>query len=210
SAGLFAETGILASKFGDVMDRIVVLSETDSLTGLTNRRQYQILLDHEFNMSKRHNAPLAVLMIDVDHFKLVNDRYGHLVGDEVLQMIAHVIRDACRKTDVAGRFGGEEFSVILPRTSMDQAAVLADRIRTEVLHRVVMHEQEMVKAAISIGVASIPQMPCNRPEDLVDFADRALYCAKRTGRNRTVLANQLVPEEPANAPTEPAVRPALT
>lgn len=211
SAGLFAETGILARKFSDVMDRIVQLSETDALTGLKNRRHYQLLLSHEFNMSRRHNAPLAVLMIDVDHFKMVNDRHGHLVGDEVLQMVARTIQDACRKSDVAGRYGGEEFSLILPRTSTDQALVLGERIRSEVLHRSIMHAEELVKVTISVGVASMPQMPCQRPEDLIDHADRALYAAKHAGRNRTICAsqldekNQLRPTAAPDATARPAV-----
>jgi diguanylate cyclase (GGDEF)-like protein len=200
ASGLFAETGILARKFSDVMGRIVTLSETDPLTGLTNRRQFRLLLEHEFNLSLRHNAPLAVLMIDVDFFKQVNDKYGHLVGDEVLTMVARTIQDAVRKTDVSGRYGGEEFAVVLPRTSMDQAAVLGERIRDEILRRVVMHEQDLVKVTVSVGVASMPQMACRRPEDLLNFADQAMYVAKRAGRNRTELASEMNAETQAQSP----------
>ncbi len=193
SSGLFAETGILARKFSDVMDRIVVLSETDPLTGLANRRQFQILLNHEFHLSKRHGSPLAALMIDIDFFKQVNDRYGHLLGDEVLQMVAATVHQVCRKTDVCGRYGGEEFAVVLPRTDMQQAAHIGERVREEIIQRAVRHGVEKVAVTVSVGVAAIPEMPCTRPEDLLDLADKALYRAKGSGRNRTVLASELAP-----------------
>jgi diguanylate cyclase (GGDEF)-like protein len=200
ATGLFAEAGILATKFAGVMGRIVELSQIDGLTGLINRRQFQILLDHEFNMSHRHGSPLAMMMIDVDRFKRVNDTFGHLVGDEVLAMVARAVAESTRRSDVCARYGGEEFAVILPRTTMEQALPIAERIRDEIARRVVLRNPDSIKVTASIGVASIPEMMCARPEHLVDAADRALYLAKRLGRDRAVLASELPPTETALGP----------
>ncbi len=226
SAGLFAETGFLARRFSDVMERIVVLSETDPLTGLLNRRQFQVLLEHEFLLSRRHNTPLAALMIDIDFFKQVNDRCGHRVGDEVLQMVARAVRRICRRSDICGRYGGEEFAAILPRTTSREAAVLAERIRDAVRAGSIVEEDpgpagegpdtagsESDPAApdrksgpravtVSVGVAAVPESSCLRPDDLLDLADKALYAAKHSGRDRTVLASALDPQLPA-APDGP-------
>ena len=193
ATGLFAEAGILAGKFAGVMGRIVELSQIDGLTGLINRRQFQILLDHEFHMSQRHGSALAMMMIDVDRFKRVNDTFGHLVGDEVLAMVARAVADATRRSDVCARYGGEEFAVILPHTTMEQALPIAERIRGEIARRVVLRNPNSIKVTASIGVASIPQIECGRPEHLVDAADRAMYLAKRLGRDRAALASDLPP-----------------
>ncbi len=188
SVGLFAEAGVVARKFTTVLDRIVVLSETDPLTGLSNRRQFQILLDHEFHLAKRHGHDLSVMMMDIDHFKKVNDTYGHLVGDQVLQMVAETIRHVSRRSDVCARYGGEEFAIILPHTNMDQAAALSERLREQLATEWVETVDGSVKVTISVGVSAVPELSCPRAEELVDQADQSLYKAKRSGRNRTVVA----------------------
>ncbi|MCG3178907.1 MAG: hypothetical protein BIFFINMI_01237 [Phycisphaerae bacterium] len=189
-SGLFAEAGIVARKFASVLDRIVLLSETDPLTGLTNRRQFQILLNHEFQLSDRHRHAMAILMMDIDHFKQVNDKHGHMAGDEVLRAVAETVRAVCRKTDVAARYGGEEFAIILPHTTVAQAAHLGERIRQSLAARSITLPDGAIGVTVSVGVAGFPQVPCESGDELVDRADQALYEAKHAGRNRTVLAGR--------------------
>jgi diguanylate cyclase (GGDEF)-like protein len=155
------------------------LSVTDPLTGLLNRRYIEARLTEEVKRSNRHGFPMSFMMLDVDNFKAYNDRYGHPAGDEALKLVGHVIRETLRGADVAARFGGEEFSILLPQTTGDEAAAIAERIRYNMELTSFHHRQ----VTVSIGIASCSAELCSAP-NIVSAADRALYEAKRRGRNR--------------------------
>ena len=161
------------------------LSTIDALTGLRSRRYVKELLSIEFLRARRYGTPLAVLMADLDHFKDVNDRYGHPAGDVVLQGVAERLLSSLRATDSAGRYGGEELLVVLPQNDANGGVVLAERWRLLVENTVYMgSERQTISVTISIGVAEY-QEAFETPDDLIAAADKALYRAKEKGRNRT-------------------------
>ncbi len=159
----------------------------DTLTGLYNRWYVVEKIDSEINRSLRHGSPMAVLMLDIDHFKRVNDSYGHSVGDVVLQSVGRVLRESCRVYDVPGRYGGEEFCIVLPETRIGNTAVVAERIRGRLESTEMMVGDIALSVTASIGIAGVESSPQDRvlsPAALIDRADRALYSAKHRGRNR--------------------------
>ena len=171
----------------DGEERYRLLSQTDSLTGLYNSRHLQEQLPMEIGRVRRYGRPLSLLVLDCDRFKAVNDRYGHLGGDRVLQNLAHSITQCLRSSDVAFRYGGEEFVVMLPETDATSALAIAERLRLLFGGlKTVAPSGETIQCTVSIGVAVC------RPEDeewsLIRRADEACYRAKQTGRNRVVLA----------------------
>jgi len=160
------------------------LCTTDPLTHAANVRSFRDILRHEFRIAKRYNQPLSVLMLDVDHFKVVNDEYGHPSGDYVLKETAVILKQSVRESDVVARTGGEEFSVILPKADRDQAGQFADRIRREVGARKFSVYSRDIHVTISIGSATYPaDAEITAPEMLVYFADQALLRAKESGRD---------------------------
>jgi len=164
------------------------LARTDPLTGVNNRRHLYELAQHEFEVSQRYRQPLSVMMFDLDHFKKVNDTYGHQVGDQVLRLTTQVVGGGLRSADIIGRYGGEEFIVLLPMTTAQQAFALAERIRNEVAQVVVETEKGSVSVTISIGVVAMDETsPAESVESLFRRADEAMYGAKQSGRNRTVI-----------------------
>ena len=172
----------LAAK-NEILEKLAL---TDPLTGLANRRAFQEALEAEVARVGRHGRPASLLFLDLDHFKAVNDSHGHAVGDEVLAGFSRVLRRGCRKGDLAARFGGEEFSILLPTTGRFPASLVAERIRkaTEALPLGRMHP---VQVTVSIGVASTEELPEPREAaELLRRADAALYRAKTEGRNRVV------------------------
>jgi two-component system chemotaxis family response regulator WspR len=168
------------------------LTNVDGLTGLSNRRYFDEYLQKEWERAQRERMPLALLMMDVDHFKLYNDSYGHLGGDDVLRRVAAVLRQAARRpADVAARYGGEEFALIMPGTPLEGAVAQAETLRAGVEALALPHRASLTAShvTISIGAASIvPERPAT-PSALIHAADGALYQAKRAGRNR-VLSSQ--------------------
>jgi diguanylate cyclase (GGDEF)-like protein len=159
------------------------LSTVDVLTGLRTRRYVKELLSIEFLRARRYGTPLAILMADLDHFKEVNDRYGHPAGDAVLQGVADSLLSSLRATDTAGRYGGEELLVVLPQNDAEGGAVLAERWRGAVDGVTYKSpEEEAISVTISIGVAEYAE-GFETPDDLVAAADKALYRAKANGRN---------------------------
>jgi len=164
-------------------DRLQELSIRDSLTRIYNRRYFMQRFFEEFSRAKKFNLNLAFLMIDIDYFKKTNDTYGHLVGDAVLREVARLIRENVREIDFIARFGGEEFSVILPETDKAGAIMLAERIRARVSQEKIRIFDEILTTTISIGAASFPQNTLHA-DVLVETADKALYKAKTSGRNR--------------------------
>ena len=160
---------------------------TDALTGLPNRRAFSQEAALASARTVRHAAPLTVGVADIDHFKKVNDRYGHAIGDAVLCAVAGALRAVARNTDMAARLGGEEFGLLLPHTTLDQAAQVAERVRAAVAAlRVDDGEGIPLSVTISIGLAPLP--PAGRLETALSDADKALYRAKHMGRNRVERA----------------------
>ena len=162
----------------------------DPLTGLHNRRHFEERLGSELAASQRHGRAVSLLLCDVDHFKAINDEYGHLAGDETLKMVAFVLRGAVRKEDVLARYGGEEFVVIARETATDGAQSLAERIRRAVEKSRCAWQGHDLGVTVSIGVAVSVGLgefvPGRTERELIESADRALYLAKQAGRNRVV------------------------
>ncbi len=156
----------------------------DPLTRLFNKRYLLDRLDSELKFSRRHDTPLSLLMLDLDHFKKVNDTYGHLAGDAVLVNLSEVITKAVRNEDVVARFGGEELAVILRAIPIEPATMLAERLCMLIEKTVTSHGKHQLRATVSIGVAGYPTTKAETVEQLMEAADRALYRSKRAGRNR--------------------------
>src|SRR5439155_15254986 len=156
----------------------------DGLTKLFNKRYLMDRLDSELKFAQRHETSVSLLMIDVDHFKKINDTRGHLAGDAVLAHYAQVLLRAVRNEDVVARFGGEEFAIILRAIGIDPAAHMAERLRRTIEHTVVTHLGGELKGSVSIGIAGFPSTQAKTPDELVHAADQALYRAKHGGRNR--------------------------
>src|SRR5262245_13936174 len=173
---------------------------TDELTGLANVRAFFATLDREVERARRFGTPLGLIMLDLDDFKRVNDDYGHQQGDEVLALVAGVLRDEIRELDTAARYGGEELAVILPQTDAAGAALLAERMRAalESLHVPRMGGRGRLSVTASLGVAAMPESAQDR-DGLIAAADAALYAAKRAGKNRTERADMAV-AEPSSRP----------
>jgi diguanylate cyclase (GGDEF)-like protein len=167
--------------------RIVQMIHLDELTGLLTKRSLFRELEKELIRTERYQHPVSVLMMDLDHFKLVNDRHGHLVGSHCLSEVGSLIREATRVTDVNGRYGGEEFVSFLPETDTAAAVMVAERIRETMAARTFNYGGTAYQVRISIGVATYPA-DGTTVEALVQSADTALYQAKALGRNRTVVA----------------------
>jgi len=162
-----------------------LMSITDPLTGLHNRRYLEARLSEELNRSKRYDVPLSFMMIDIDDFKLYNDRNGHQAGDRALEITAQCLRSTLRKADVASRYGGEEFSILLPQTSLNEAGMIADRLRRTIMNTRFPNgeTQPFGSVTVSIGLSSLsPSL--DSVEAIIRAADRALYHAKSHGRNR--------------------------
>jgi two-component system, cell cycle response regulator len=168
------------------------LSISDGLTGLFNHRHIHGLLHEEFDRARRTGHRLTVAMLDLDHFKAVNDTYGHQAGDRVLQQLADILRDTAREVDRLGRYGGEEFMALLSETDIDAGTVFVERVRREVgRRRFPIGDDRAIHMTLSAGVATCPHPLITTPEALVRFADEALYAAKAHGRNRTVRFDEL-------------------
>jgi two-component system cell cycle response regulator len=165
-------------------ERLEALAHVDPLTQLPNRRALIVKLVAELERVRRYNAPLSVLMIDVDHFKLVNDTHGHLAGDQVLEAIGNVLSHAARTVDTVARYGGEEFAIVLPETGQQGAVAFAERLRSKIeSNPFAIGRGQELHLTISVGVTTFPGAAGNTAEDLLDCADQALYRAKQDGRN---------------------------
>ena len=176
------------------------LSLTDGLTNLRNRRAFDDEIAMRFEEVRRYQRPLSVAVIDVDHFKSVNDDYGHETGDGVLRTLAGVIERATRATDFVARYGGEEFAVILPETQLEDAILVADKLRGAVVIA------GLHNTTISIGVAGVPHTEMTSAAELVHAADQALYRAKKNGRNRVEAERRKATRAEGRGHTEAAIR----
>lgn len=183
---LAGEFNLMARRLKKSRDILHRLAIRDGLTGLYNHREFHRLLRQEVERSKRSQEVLSLLMIDIDHFKVFNDTYGHKQGDKVLKLISRLIRGQIRNIDLSARYGGEEFAVILPGATAEEAAVIAERIRASVATEPLILSGEVVQLSVSIGVAEL-YSKAKDAAALVDAADKALYAAKRTGRDRVAF-----------------------
>lgn len=172
----------------ELLYKVEYLAITDALTGLYNRRRFHDILQKEFERSKRYSSPVSLLMIDIDHFKKINDRHGHLAGDHVLLEVAQIIQKNIRDVDTAARYGGEEYIVILPNTEKNDALTVAERMRTSIQNS---SFQEINKDVItvSIGIAGLPEKHIDTEDKLIRSADLALYRSKQNGRNRSEISD---------------------
>ena len=173
----------------DVNERLRKLAVTDELTGLRNRRAFEERLVMEFSMARRKKRELAALLLDVDDFKLINDRYGHAAGDEVLRRLGTLLRTSVRLPDLPARFGGEEFVILLPECGEENGLGLARRL----MDKVAREPWDLGTITVSIGVAAMNESLENGLQ-LVELADEALYASKRAGKNRVTAHGELVPE----------------
>lgn len=197
-----ATVGALCLENATHRERLLLTGFTDTLTGLHNRRYLERRLKEELTRAGRYRLPLSCLFLDVDHFKQVNDTHGHAAGDRVLQELAQRMRTCLRASDVATRYGGEEFALVLPQTGVEEAGLLAERIRLEVAGDPVILADSGLSIDIRVSIGVSESLPGPRRNDfgalakqLLTEADSALYRAKETGRNRVVSYPQ-----PANLP----------
>ncbi len=178
----------------NVYAEILKHATLDALTGFYNRHQLEERIKQEVSNAKRQHAPLCGIMTDIDFFKNVNDTYGHAVGDLVLKTIAKIIRSQLREYDIAGRYGGEEFSILLPFTKINEAQMVAERLRKSIENKVIDISKinpdadvKTIKVTLSLGIYEIKED--DKDDDLMKKADKALYKAKETGRNKVVINN---------------------
>jgi diguanylate cyclase (GGDEF)-like protein len=163
----------------------------DGLTGAFNKKYFQDRLESEFAYAIRHQSPLTLLMMDIDHFKRFNDTYGHLAGDHVLEGLAQRVHSSIRAEDVFARYGGEEFALICRGIPLADGAIVGERLRSLMANTPFQYDGNMLPVTISIGVAGIPNPSIQNPQELVSTADEALYSAKESGRNRVVIRGNL-------------------
>ncbi|MBM4428661.1 MAG: GGDEF domain-containing protein, partial [Chloroflexi bacterium] len=170
-------------------EREQLASRTDSLTGIFNRRYFFELLDYEFSVTTRYGRPLSIVMFDIDHFKQINDMYGHLVGDKVLQLVAKTTRSKLREADVIARYGGDEFVILLPNSQSQEAYVVLERICKSILSSKLTAKKKKIPISISVGIASYHSGMKNTSH-LMQQADQALYSAKQAGRGRIFISSE--------------------
>jgi diguanylate cyclase (GGDEF)-like protein len=185
-------TTILKFAYNDQLDehfqqRMYDAALRDGLTKAFNRKYFLDRLETELAYARRHNAALSLLMFDVDHFKRVNDTFGHLAGDYVLAALAEIATQTIRTEDVFARYGGEEFAVVCRSVPLGNAGILGERLRSAVNGFTFQFEGKRIPITISVGVAAHPDLPIETPAQLIAAADEALYEAKRGGRDRVLL-----------------------
>ena len=173
---------IAAMTLGNYQKKLETLATTDRLTGITSRQMFEILYKQAYKSNLRRQTPLALLLIDIDHFKQVNDTYGHPAGDQVLQGVAQALDQETRGDDVLFRWGGEEFLILLSNCTIDQARTSAERFRSSIEELALYRGDTTLKVTISIGIAQLQDG--ENIDSLISRADKALYLAKKNGRNR--------------------------
>jgi diguanylate cyclase (GGDEF)-like protein len=186
-------TTILKFTFHDSLDesfqrQMYESALRDGLTKVFNKKYFQDRLESEFAYAVRHSSPLSLVMFDIDHFKKINDTYGHLAGDYALVTLANVVAQTIRQEDVFARYGGEEFAVICRGVDLQGASAFGERIRRIVQAQLFLYQETEIRVTISVGVATVPDVGMREPAELIALADEALYEAKHGGRNRVVTS----------------------
>ncbi len=173
-----------------LLEILKMQAATDKLTELYNRSYLDPFLDSEIAAANKFNRQVSMIMVDMDHFKDINDTYGHMLGDHVLTIFAQVVLKCIRKSDIIARYGGDEFIVVLPATDTDTALAIAERIRKEVSNTYIppLEDQTISSISCSVGVSTYPTL-CNSKSNLIRTSDNALYEAKHSGRNCTIVYN---------------------
>lgn len=167
-------------------EQLEQLSQTDGLTQLHNRRHWQLCMEKEFERHSRYGDTSSLVMIDIDHFKQVNDKYGHPAGDKVIQHIAYLLKQSLRETDCAGRYGGEEFAVVLSKTTADEALFFTERLRKRIEESEIAFENRLIKVTVSLGINDL-SVQTDNSSNWLSGADKALYIAKQEGRNKSIV-----------------------
>ena len=166
------------------------MATTDGFMGLLNHRTFQGRFDEALAAARRYSRKCSLILMDIDHFKSVNDTYGHPMGDQVLKGVARIIREKARDTDLVARYGGEEFAIIMPEADVKAALAISERIREAVMAEVFQTDQGPLKVTLSLGIATFPDVSVEK-QGLVDLSDQCLYFAKRHGRNQSVTVAQM-------------------
>jgi diguanylate cyclase (GGDEF)-like protein/PAS domain S-box-containing protein len=191
---LFAQQATVALQNAHLFAEAQRLATIDPLTGLLNRRSFAELAQRVFDQAARYEHPLSVIMLDIDHFKQVNDQFGHLAGDQVLREVASQCLNTLRTVDIVGRYGGEEIVMVLPETASQQAQQVAERLCRNLAATAIATNCGTARLTVSLGVASVAEIETLSLEQMIDRADRALYAAKRAGRNQwRIWEHDLVP-----------------
>ena len=180
---------ILQDEMKEKNERLKELTRIDPLTGLSNRRYFMECFEAEYSRARRHQIPLSYVMMDLDHFKKVNDHYGHVAGDDALILVAKLIEESLRAHDTCGRYGGEEFSMLLPETEPDGAFTVADRCRQSVADAELVCDGKKVPLGISLGISTLWPGSEWSISDIIRYADGALYRSKESGRNTVTICN---------------------
>lgn len=183
---ILAQQFLSGIKGAFLFKRLQKLTITDTLTQVFNRRYFLERFEEELMRSKRFKLKLTLLMLDIDHFKNYNDRYGHLVGDAILREVAKTLKENIRQIDFMGRYGGEELSIVLVETDKEEARFASERIRQAIVSRPFLVYDEELKVTLSIGVSTFPE-DASLSSEIIDKADEALYRAKEAGRNRVCV-----------------------
>jgi diguanylate cyclase (GGDEF)-like protein len=186
---MLANQAGLAIENSQLFEKTVTLSHTDSLTGLWNHGYFQYLLQEETERARATRTPLSLIMLDIDDFKIYNDSLGHQAGDNILKELAAFIKSHSRKMDYACRYGGEEFTVILPQTDKNEAFLIAERLRVDVERHGFTHQEILPNKnlTISMGLSSFPDDGTS-PAEIIAYSDKSLYTAKHEGKNKTSLS----------------------
>jgi diguanylate cyclase (GGDEF)-like protein len=185
------------ARLEDANRRLRELASVDDVTGIPNRRRFMEMLRHEFERVRRRGGGLSLALLDVDHFKVINDTHGHAFGDRVLKALAGALRQGARGADIVARYGGDEFVVLMPDTSLRGALCAATRLHRETTGLDVSDGAAAVRVTFSLGLAAAGGPAGGTPEGLIHMADEALYAAKRAGRNAIRTWNQAAREQPA-------------
>jgi diguanylate cyclase (GGDEF)-like protein len=201
--GVIANQVAISMQNGRMYEALEEQATTDGLTGLVNHRTFQERFSAMLGRADRHKFPVSLILTDIDHFKKVNDTYGHPTGDEVLRRVAAILKASGRKIDICARYGGEEFAIVLEATDREGARQLAERIRNEVGQQTFQSSKGPFKATLSLGIATYVDGPQTDGKDKVELiakADQCLYAAKHGGRNRTVCYADIAGGATASAP----------
>lgn len=181
------DEAISKQRFEAANQQLQQISRVDGLTGLYNRRYWEEQCEIEFKRAKRIDSPATMIILDIDKFKFINDNYGHPAGDQTIRTLAKIIAKAIRETDIAGRYGGEEFTIILPDTDVNSARIVAERIRRLAENIPIEYEDQTFSFTVSLGLAQFHRS-FGTHMAWIEKADRGLYQAKESGRNRTIIS----------------------